>query len=39
LTAEVVGTFFLVVAALLSPAGLTFALVGLTLLVIVIALG
>ncbi|MGY2895647.1 MIP/aquaporin family protein [Deinococcus sp. UYEF24] len=39
LTAEVVGTFFLVVAALLSPAGLTFALVGLTLLVMVIALG
>jgi aquaporin Z len=39
LTAEVVGTFFLVVAALLSPDGLTFALVGLTLLVMVIALG
>jgi aquaporin Z len=38
-TAEVVGTFFLVVAALLSPDGLTFALVGLTLLVMVIALG
>lgn len=37
--AEVVGTFFLVVAALLSPAGLTFALVGMTLLVMVIALG
>jgi aquaporin Z len=39
LVAEVVGTFFLVVAALLSPDGLTFALVGLTLLVMVIALG
>ena len=39
LVAEVVGTFFLVVAALLSPAGLTFALVGLTLLVMVLVLG
>ena len=39
LTAEVIGTFFLVVAALLSPAGQTFALVGLTLLVMVIAIG
>ncbi len=39
LVAEVIGTFFLVVAALLSPAGLTFALVGLTLLVMVIVLG
>jgi aquaporin Z len=39
LTAEVTGTFFLVVAALLSPAGQTFALVGLTLLVMVIAIG
>jgi aquaporin Z len=39
LVAEVLGTFFLVVAALLSPDGLTFALVGLTLLVMVIALG
>ena len=37
--AEVVGTFFLVIAALLSPQGLTFALVGVTLLVMVIALG
>ncbi|GAA5533994.1 aquaporin [Deinococcus aluminii] len=37
--AEVVGTFFLVIAALLSPQGLTFALVGATLLVMVIALG
>ncbi|MDV6376313.1 aquaporin [Deinococcus arenicola] len=37
--AEVIGTFFLVVAALLSPAGLTFALVGLTLLVMVLVLG
>lgn len=37
--AEVVGTFFLVIAALLSPSGLTFALVGATLLVMVIALG
>ncbi|WP_216322335.1 aquaporin [Deinococcus aestuarii] len=37
--AEVVGTFFLVIAALLSPPGLTFALVGATLLVMVIALG
>jgi aquaporin Z len=39
LAAEVIGTFFLVVAALLSPAGQTFALVGLTLLVMVIAIG
>lgn len=39
LLAEVIGTFFLVVAALLSPTGLTFALVGVTLLVMVIALG
>lgn len=37
--AEVVGTFFLVIAALLSPPGLTFALVGATVLVMVIALG
>ncbi len=37
--AEVFGTFFLVVAALLSPPGQTFALVGLTLLVMVIAIG
>lgn len=37
--AEVIGTFFLVIAALLSPSGLTFALVGVTLLVMVIALG
>lgn len=39
LVAEVVGTFFLVVAALLSPTGTTFALVGVTLLVMVIVLG
>ena len=39
LSAEVFGTFFLVVAALLSPTGQTFALVGLTLLVMVIAIG
>lgn len=37
--AEVVGTLFLVVAALFSPSGLTFTLVGAVLLVIVIALG
>ncbi|MBI0446647.1 aquaporin [Deinococcus sp. DB0503] len=37
--AEVIGTFFLVIAALLSPSGLTFALVGATLLTMVIALG
>lgn len=39
LSAEVIGTFFLVIAALLSPPGLTFALVGATLLVMVVALG
>ena len=39
LIAELIGTFFLVEAALLSPPGLTFALVGLTLLVMVIAIG
>lgn len=39
LVAEGIGTFFLVVAALLSPSGLTPLLVGLTLLVMVIALG
>lgn len=37
--AEVIGTFFLVIAALLSPNGLTFALVGATLLIMVVALG
>lgn len=39
LIAEVIGTFFLVIAALLSPTGLTFALVGATLLVMVIVIG
>lgn len=39
LVAELIGTFFLVIAALLSPTGLTFALVGLTLLIMVIAIG
>lgn len=39
LFAETLGTFFLVIAALLSPPGLTFALVGLTLLVMVLAIG
>lgn len=33
------GTFFLVIAALLSPPGLTFALVGLTLVIMVLAIG
>ena len=37
--AELVGTFFLVIAALLSPPNLTFALVGATLLVMVVAIG
>lgn len=39
LTAEAVGTFFLVTSALLAPAGTTFAVVGLTLAVMVIAIG
>lgn len=39
LTAEVVGTFLLVTAALLAPSGTTFALVGLTLAVMVVAIG
>ncbi|WP_424951494.1 aquaporin [Deinococcus sp.] len=39
LTAEGVGTFLLVTSALLAPAGTTFALVGLTLAVMVIAIG
>lgn len=39
LVAEVVGTFFLAVAALLSPPNLTFAIVGATLLVMVFAIG
>lgn len=39
LLAELVGTFFLVVAALLSPPQLTFALVGATLLMMVVAIG
>ena len=37
--AELVGTFLLTVAALLSPPNLTFAVVGATLLVLVVALG
>ncbi len=37
--AEVVGTFLLTVAALLSPPNLTFGIVGATLLVMVIAIG
>lgn len=37
--AELVGTFFLTVAALLSPPPLTFAVVGATLLVMVVAIG
>lgn len=37
--AEVVGTFLLTVAALLSPPNLTFGIVGATLLVMVVALG
>lgn len=39
LLAELIGTFFLVVAALLSPPPLTFALVGATLLMMVVAIG
>ncbi|CAA9571368.1 MAG: Aquaporin Z [uncultured Truepera sp.] len=39
LLAEGIGTFFLVVAALLSPPALTFALVGAVLLIIVVAIG
>lgn len=39
LLAELIGTFFLVVAALLSPPQLTFALVGAVLLVMVVAIG
>ncbi len=37
--AEIVGTFLLTVAALLSPPNLTFGIVGATLLVMVVALG
>ena len=37
--AEIVGTFLLTIAALLSPPQLTFAIVGATLLVMVIAIG
>ncbi len=37
--AEIVGTFLLTVAALLSPPDLTFAIVGATLLVMVLAIG
>ena len=37
--AELVGTFLLTVAALLSPPQLTFAVVGATLLVMVVAIG
>ena len=39
LTAEAIGTFLLVTSALLAPAGTTFAVVGLTLGVMVIAIG
>lgn len=39
LLAELIGTFFLVVAALLSPPQLTFALVGAVLLIMVVAIG
>ena len=39
LVAEVVGTFFLVLAALLSPPGLAVVFVGATLLVMVVAIG
>ena len=39
LLAEIVGTFLLTTAALLSPPQLTFAVVGATLLVMVVALG
>lgn len=39
LLAELIGTFFLVVAALLSPPQLTFALVGATLLIMVVVIG
>ena len=39
LTAEVIGTFLLVTSALLAPAGTTFAVVGLTLGVMVVAIG
>ena len=39
LVAEVFGTFLLTVAALLSPPNLTFAIVGATLLVMVLAIG
>lgn len=39
LVAEVAGTFLLTVAALLSPPNLTFAIVGATLLVMVLAIG
>ena len=38
-TAEAIGTFLLVTSALLAPAGTTFAVVGLTLGVMVIAIG
>lgn len=37
--AEIVGTFLLTIAALLSPPNLTFAIVGATLLVMVLAIG
>ena len=39
LLAELIGTFFLVVAALLSPPQLTFALVGAVLLIMVVVIG
>lgn len=39
LVAEVVGTFLLTVAALISPPNLTFAIVGATLLVMALAIG
>lgn len=39
LLAEFIGTFFLVVAALLSPPQLTFALVGAVLLIMVVVIG
>ncbi|GGR12498.1 aquaporin [Deinococcus ruber] len=39
LTAEAIGTFLLVTSALLAPAGTTFAVVGLTLGVMVVAIG
>lgn len=39
LTAEALGTFFLLLAGLLAPANLAFVAVGLTLLVLVVAIG